>query len=292
MKDFCKKHTVIFTLGIIFIALFSNLMTGFLQSFFPEYQVMYYLVEAILKFSISAGLIFLMFKWGYTKKTSRKNIALGFLLGAILFLFMAPNLVPFLFVNPILFDAQWGTIIGLFLATLSIGFMEETAMRGTLLPFLCEKWKDKKHSYLKAALLSSVLFGCMHYTWSVRHLVTNGNLPLDEFLGNSYQVFYCICFGLFTAGVALYTRNIIGLVLWHGLCDFVALIKYVILPLASIEYYDRQGLFTLEYVLYKLGITQGSWLWALLIDSMINLLLVIVGLILIFKAEKKYIKSN
>lgn len=292
MKDFCKKHTVIFTLGIIFIALFSNLMTGFLQSFFPEYQMMYYLVEAILKFGISAGLIYLMFKWGYTKKTGKKNIALGFLLGAILFLFMAPNLVPFIFVNPILYDAQWGPMIGLFLAALSIGFMEETAMRGTLLPFLCEKWKDKKHSYLKAALVSSVLFGCMHYTWSVRQLLTNGTLPLNEFLGNSYQVFYCFCFGIFAAGVALYTRNIIGLVFWHGLCDFVALVKYVILPLASIEYYNRQGLFTLEYALYKLGMTQGLNLGALLIQNMINLILVIIGVILIFKAEKKYEKTK
>ena len=292
MKNFCKKHTIIFTLGIICIALFSNLMTGFLQSFFPEYQVMYYLVEAILKFSISVGLIFLMFKWGYLQKTNKKNIALGFLLGSILLIFMAPNLIPFVYVNPILFDVQWGTVLSIFLAALSIGFMEETAMRGTLLPFLCEKWKDKKHFYLKAALASSVLFGCMHYTWSIRQLITYGNLPLDEFLGNSYQVFYCICFGLFAAGVALYTRNIIGLVLWHGLCDFVVFIEYGILPLASIEYYDRQGLFTLEYVLYKLGITQGPGLWALLIDSMINLLLVIVGIILILKAEKKYIKSN
>lgn len=292
MKNFCKKHTVIFTLGIIFIALFSNLMTGFLQSFFPEYQMMYYLVEAILKFSISAGLIFLMAKWGYIQKTSKKNIALGFLLGSILLIFMAPNLIPFVYVNPILFDAHWETIVVIFLAALSIGFMEETAMRGTLLPFLCEKWKDKKHFYLKAALASSILFGCMHYTWSVRQFVTTGKLPLGEFLGNSYQVFYCICFGLFAAGVALYTRNIIGLVFWHGLCDFAAFIEYGILPLASIEYYDRQGLFTLEYVLYKLGITQGPGLLALLIDSMINLLLVIIGIILILKAEKKYIKSN
>lgn len=292
MKDFCKKHTAIFILGIIFIALFSNLMTGFLQSFFPEYQVMYYLVEAILKFGISAGLIFLMAKWGYIQKTSKKNIVLGFSLGAILLVFMAPNLIPFIYVNPILFDAHWVTILAIFLAALSIGFMEETAMRGTLLPFLCEKWKDKKHFYLKAALASSVLFGCMHYTWSIRQIVTYGKLPLGDFLGNSYQVFYCICFGLFAAGVALYTRNIIGLIVWHGLCDFVAFIEYGILPLASIEYYDRQGLFTLEYVLYKLGITQGPGLLALLIDSMINLLLVIVGIILILKAEKKYIKSN
>ena len=131
----------------------------------------------------------------------------------------------------------------------------------------------------------------MHYTWSIRQLVTYGNLPLGDFLGNSYQVFYCICFGLFAAGVALYTRNIIGLVLWHGLCDFAALIKYAILPLASIEYYNRQGLFTLEYALYKLGMTQGLHLGALLIESLINLIFVIIGIILILKAEKKYISK-
>ena len=130
----------------------------------------------------------------------------------------------------------------------------------------------------------------MHYTWSIRNLITTGKLPLDEFLGNSFQVFYCICFGLFAAGVALYSRNIIGLVVWHGLCDFAVFIKYGILPLSSIEFYDRQGLFTIEYALYKLGMTQGLSLCALLINSMINLLLIILSLI-VFRFFSNVYKS-
>lgn len=290
MKDFCKKHTGIFTLVIIFIALSSNLITGFLQSFFPEHQVMYYLVEAIFKFSISATLIILMTKWGYTKKSNKKNITLGFILGTILILFMAPNLASLTIINPILFDAQWGNIFAILLAALSIGLMEETAIRGVLLPLLCEKWKDKKHFYLKAALATSLLFGCIHFTWSFRYFITHGTLPLSEFLGNLYQVSYCFCFGLFVAGVAIYTRSIISIAIWHGLCDFAAFIIYGILPLASIEYYNRQGMLSLEYVFYKYGIFPGFSLGATLAYGIINLLLVIIGIILILKAEKKYIK--
>lgn len=292
MKAFFKKHTLLFTLAVISIALFSNLMTGFLQSFFPEHQTMYYLVEAILKSGIAAGLIFLMTKWGYTKKSNKKNIALGFILCAFLLLFMAPNLLPLIYVNPILFDIQWDNLFAILFATMGIGFMEEAGIRGTLLPLLCEKWKAKKHSYLKAALVTSVLFGCIHFNWSVRYLITHGTLPLSEFLSNFYQVSYCFCFGLFAAGITMYTRSILSIAIWHGMVDFVAFMIYALIPLASVNYYNKQGMLTFAYVLYKLGINQNLELITQLIMAMIDILLAVVGIILILKAEKKNIKSN
>lgn len=291
MKDFFKKHTVIFTLGIIFIALFTNLTTGFFQSFFPENQMMYFLVEAIFKFGVSVVLLILMVKHGYTKKADKKNIAIGFALSSILLLLMFPNVIPFILVNPILFDIQWGTLFAIIFAAFSIGLMEETAIRGVLLPTLCEKWKDKKHFYLKAALASSLLFGFVHLTWSVRYLLTHGYLPLSELLGNLYQVFFAFCFGLFAAGITIYTRNILSIVLVHGLWDLPHFIIYGIVPYASAKFYERQGTLNLHGVFYKYGIFPEFPYAANLIFYLIDLLFVIIGIILILKAEKKYLSK-
>lgn len=292
MKVFFKKHTIIFTICIIIMAICSNLITGFLQSFVSPNQTMFYLIEAIFKFGISAGLLILMVKWGYTKKADKKKLTLGFLLGSILLLFMAPNVIPFVIVNPILFDAKWGLIIAILLASLSIGLMEETGIRGLLLPLLCEKWKGKKHTYLKAALITSLLFGCIHLTWSIRFFITHGFLPTSQLLENLYQVYYAFCFGVLVSGIAIYTRNILAVAIWHGLCDFSAFIIYGILPHASIEFYNRQQMLNLHYVFYKYGISSKLPIAANLVYETINLLFIIIGIILILKAEKKYIKSN
>lgn len=66
-------------------------------------------------------------------------------MGHLFILFMAPNLIPLVLINPILFQLQWVRLIALILAMFSIGLSEEVMIRGVLLPLLCEKWKEKKH---------------------------------------------------------------------------------------------------------------------------------------------------
>lgn len=288
MKNFCKKHTLIFFVFTIVFALFSNLITGFLQAPFKNNLAVAYLLEAVFKCSISIIPITLMIKWGYTKKANKKQVAIGFLLGAILLLFMAPNLIPLVLVNSILFDAQWGIIFAIVLACFGIGLMEESAIRGVILPLLCEKWKDKKHFYLKAALVSSLLFACIHLNWSVHYFLEHGTLSFDYFMGNMYQVYYTFCFGLLAAGITIYTRNILAMVFWHSLCDVSAFIIYGILPYASIEFYYRYDKLTLQNVLNTYGILPGCSFGAQIVLGLINLLFLVVGVILIKKAEKKF----
>ena len=115
MKNFCKKHTLIFFVFAIIVALFSNLITGFLQAPFTKNLTISYLIESIFKCSISIMPITLMIKWGYTKKATKKQVAIGFLLGTLFLLFMAPNLIPLVLVNSNLFDAQWGIILSMVL---------------------------------------------------------------------------------------------------------------------------------------------------------------------------------
>ncbi len=288
MKNFCKKHTLIFFVFAIIVALFSNLITGFLQAPFTKNLTISYLIEAIFKCSISIMPITLMVKWGYTKKATKKQVAIGFLLGTLFLLFMAPNLIPLVLVNSNLFDAQWGIILSIVLACFGIGLMEESAIRGVILPLLCEKWRNKKNVYLKAALVSSLLFSCIHLNWSVRYFLEHGTLSFDYFMGNMYQVYYTFCFGLLAAGITIYTRNILAMVFWHSLCDVSAFIIYGILPYASIEFYYRYDKLTLQNVLNTYGVLPGCSFGAQIVLGLINFIFLVVGVILIKKAEKKF----
>ena len=292
MKAFCRKHIVIYTLGIICIALFSSLMTNFLQSFFPENRMMYFLMEAIVKFSISSVLLVTMVKWGYTKKADKKNIFLGFLLCSPLLFLILQNVLPLVLINPILFKIQWGNLLAIILLFLSVGLLEETTIRGLLLPLLCEKWENKKHSYLKAAIFSSLIFGFVHFTHSVSYFISYGYVPLNLLLGNLSQVFYAFCFGLFASGVAMYSRNIISLILFHALWDIPALLTYGILPYASAEFYKRQQLLTLQRVFYKYGFLPNFPFTEVIIYYFTHAFFIIVGITLILKAEKKYMKAQ
>ena len=285
MKEFCKKHTVIFFTGIIVFALSVNLLTGFMQSFFTNYGVAYYLSEAVCKYSVSAVALCIMVKWGYTGKSNFKKFVTGFAWGCLVILFMAPNVISLVLINPILFQLQWARLIALILAMFSIGLSEEATIRGVLLPLLCEKWKEKRHSYLKAALASSLLFACLHLNWSVRYLLTFKTLTWKYFSGNLYQVYFTFCFGILTAGICIYCRSIWPMAFWHGMADLAAHLVYGILPLNTVENYTAE--LSLQNVFDKYGILEGCSFGAEIVHTFINVLFVVVGVLFICRAEKE-----
>ena len=287
MKELCKKHTVIFFICIILIALSGNLLIGFMQSFFTNYGVAYYLSEAVYKYGISVVGLYIMVKWGYTGKSNFKKIMTGFAWGCLVILFMAPNLIPLVLINPILFQLQWARLIALILAMFSIGLSEEVMIRGVVLPLLCEKWKEKRHSYLKAALASSLLFACLHLNWSVRYLLTFKTLTWEFLSGNLYQVYYTFCFGILAAGICMYCRCIWPLAFWHGIVDLSAYLKYGILPLKTVENYAVSGGLTLQNVFDTYGIFPGCRFAADIVHTVIDLLFLVIGMYLIRKAEKE-----
>ena len=285
MKQFCIKHTGIFFIFVIVIALTSNLLTGFLQGFFTKYGVAYYLSEAACKYGISAIALCLMVKWGYTQKSDAKKIATEFGLGLLFILFLAPNIISLVMINPILFQVRWAHLIALALAMFSVGLLEESAIRGVVLPLLCEKWKEKKFTYFKAAFVSSLLFACIHLNWSVRYFLTYGSLSWEYLSGNLYQVYYTFCFGILAAGICMYFRSIVPLVFWHGLCDVASHLVYGILPLNTVENYTAE--LSLQNVFDKYGIWEGCSFGAEIVNTFVNVLFLVVGVYLICKAEKE-----
>lgn len=286
MKNSCKKHTVLFIILVILIALASSLSTGIVQSMFAGNLAMSYWAITLCKGVFSVIPLTLMVKWGSMKISPQRRIGKGFLLGAVLILFMLPNLLLITLIEPILIQIQWGTMLAIVCASLSIGLLEETAIRGVMLPLFCEKWHEKKHVYLKAAVVTSLLFACIHLNWSVRYFLANGHLTWEYLSGNLYQVYYTFAFGMLAAGVTMYAKSIWPMVFWHGMCDFAAFFIDGIMPPVSLYYYhNNENVLTFRNVLRTYGISLGTKSDEVIIEFIINLILVLVGIHLLRKAE-------
>ena len=283
MKKICREHIGIFVIGLFIFALSSNLLTGVLQNMFARNIVQYYWIEAICKYVIALLPLVLMVKWGYVGKSSVKEIGGGFLIGAVLILFCIPNIVPFIFIDTVFMLVNWKAILSIGVAAFAIGLMEEAGIRGVFLPLLYEKWSEKERAYSKAAIVTSLVFACIHLNWSVRYLLVNGTLPLDQLLGNLYQVYYTFCFGIFAAGVTIYTRSILPMVFWHGICDLTAFLPNGLYPQSILNYFMQKNWGTLQSVFDGHGIAMSEEV----IHGLINLILLLVGFLLIQKAEKR-----
>lgn len=287
MKEFCKKHTLIFIIMVILYALMTNLATGFLQNCFAENITSFYIVQTICKCTFSLLPLILMVKWGYHFKTDKQKMRVGFFLGSICMLYYpVTNLLPLILLEVNYFSIRWKIVMVAALAAFSVGLLEETAIRGVLFPFFCEKWKDKKHALLKAAFFSSFLFGCIHLNWSVRFLLINHTLSTEELAANLYQVYYAFCFGIFATGVTVYAKSIWPMVFWHGICDFSAFIIDGLIPQVSLNHFYNHNILSLQRVLDTYSILPGCSFGAELIQGIINFIFVIVGIVLIKKAEK------
>lgn len=99
-----------------------------------------------------------------------------------------------------------------FTSVMFVGFLEEFVFRGTIFPLFIRSLKNKKNTLLLSAILSSLLFGLIHYI----NLFSNPN----NFIGISSQVFLAFAIGVFFAGLMLRTENIIIPAILHGLINF------------------------------------------------------------------------
>ena len=89
----------------------------------------------------------------------------------------------------------------------------------------------------------------------------------------------------------MYCQSILSLVFWHGLCDWAANLIYGILPVKTLENYIFSGGLSLQNVFDKYGIMKGCSFGAEIVYSSINILFLVVGVYLIWKAEKQWNSS-
>ncbi|MCH5254702.1 MAG: CPBP family intramembrane metalloprotease, partial [Lachnospiraceae bacterium] len=177
--------------------------------------------------NIAAGLLFFCFV--YKTDTinaiglfSAKGILKGLLLGLPIISYWIYCALEYASIWHLRKMPKGYQVLCVLLFVLSIGFNEELAMRGVVLPVLLRHWRDKKFGILYAVLLSSVSFGVLHYfQWH-----ENAFQAALHVLGTTLV-------GMFYATVFLLTKNIWAAVIVHALYDFWLYLRYFVFYFSS-----------------------------------------------------------
>ncbi len=98
------------------------------------------------------------------------------------------------------------------LSTLVVGIVEELVFRGTIFPLFIKSFSDKRRPILISAVLSSLMFGVVHY-------VNLFSQP-ENLIGITSQVFFALAIGVFFCGLMTRTENILIPCLLHALVNF------------------------------------------------------------------------
>ncbi|MFN7118093.1 MAG: lysostaphin resistance A-like protein [Saprospiraceae bacterium] len=109
-------------------------------------------------------------------------------------------------------SARLDLLLAFTAAVLVIGFAEELIFRGIILPLFIKMNANKKAGLIISALLSSALFGLIHYINLFRE-------P-NNFDGITSQVVFAFSMGMFFAGLFIRVENIVLVALIHGLINF------------------------------------------------------------------------
>jgi membrane protease YdiL (CAAX protease family) len=104
-----------------------------------------------------------------------------------------------------------------------IGLFEEIFYRGTVLNIMKYTCKEKGRDVLKVIILSSLLFGSMHF-------IAITDKP-DILTGVLSQFFYTTVMGIFLSVIYLKFKNIWSIIIIHSLFDWMGLFTFIFLPI-------------------------------------------------------------
>lgn len=118
------------------------------------------------------------------------------------------------------FISNWNTyistqlymVIMFLLYALTVGIVEEFVFRGTIFPLFIRGFKNEKWPIILSAVVSSFLFGVIHYV--------NLFKQPENIIGITSQVFFALSIGVFFCGLMVRTENIVIPCLIHGLINF------------------------------------------------------------------------
>lgn len=97
-------------------------------------------------------------------------------------------------------------------STFVVGIVEELAFRGTIFPLLIKSFTKTKRPILISAVLSSLMFGLVHF-------INLFSQP-ENIIGITSQVFFATAIGVFFCGLMVRTENILIPCIIHALVNF------------------------------------------------------------------------
>jgi membrane protease YdiL (CAAX protease family) len=145
------------------------------------------------------------------------------------------------------------------------GFTEEMCVRGLMFPLIVKANNNRRQIILISALLSSIIFGLLHYS-------NLKNQP-GNFEGITSQVVFGFAIGMYFCGLLLRTENILVPAVMHGLFNITFGPKNIMLtPVSNISDQRETQFFD----------------WSSFVStSIVFLLILFIGIFMIRKADKQ-----
>lgn len=200
----------IFTIAIMLIGPLINFI-----SMADSPGTSYFVIRIVFRLLLFAFVLFFICKSGLHHFNGLKH---PFRISNIHFLSL-----PTLFIVPILISwtdtisSLTTTMVILMIAhALLIGLFEEGLVRGIVLPLLIKFGSDRLR-FVKALVVSSMIFGLLHYI----NLFTKEQ-TFEDVTG---QVIYATAVGCFFGGMVLANRNILPAVILHAMINFPSIIS-------------------------------------------------------------------
>lgn len=175
-----------------------------------------FLSKALVR--ILPALIILMFM---VKTQYKKYLKWSFEIKYFTFIWVAVLIIILNFeYNDRVTRASLFVFISYLLYYISVGFFEEIVFRGAILCLLEDKWKDKKYGVLLSVIVSSFMFGSVHFI-----NLLNKHARWQEIIG---QVLYTTLLGIMFAAIMIRTKNIWLSVILHAAFDIAGSLNELI----------------------------------------------------------------
>ena len=262
--SFVDRFPVIASILLCFLGLAVD-QTGatFISTVFPGLFGSFSWILDLLSLAIVTALILFVYKWWFRPEFSGMmsgNIKDGFimLLCPILVYWILNYGYTFIFERETLGFQFNGSVIR---TACTAGVVEELCFRGLLICTLLRIWR-KKDGYLKAAVVSAIVFGLIHA----------GNAATGADLGRTaLQVIDAGFMGLLFAGVFIRCGSLIPAMVVHSVHDIIAI-----------------GLFT---GVSEQGIITGGVTFSAYFDCITSIGLGVYGLYLLRKSKLEEVRS-
>lgn len=209
-----KREIKISILVLIFFIAFLWLekpTRAFLSYYEVDELVAKFVSGLLIRLVLIVGAIILMIKWkltefaGINSLREAKNIHATLIAMSIIIMGFISNWNTYLSTQP-------GMVVLFFVYTLTVGIVEEFVFRGTIFPLFIKGVKNSKWPIILSAILSSFMFGAIHYV--------NLFKQPENLVGISSQVFFALAIGVFFCGLMVRTENILIPCIIHGLINF------------------------------------------------------------------------
>lgn len=204
-------QVILISVGVVALLWFAKLWRSVLEGIVTQENELDLISGILARLPILLILLYLLKRFGFLKFVGfghRQNIRN-----------VQAIILPMVFISMGFFSSlstytsAAPYLLGLFIiSTLLVALVEEITFRGLILPLMIKARKGKKHLFFVSVVMSSVIFGLLHYLNLIRE-------P-DNFWGITSQVIFAVSIGIFLGGLMLRTRHILFTVIIHFFINF------------------------------------------------------------------------